>query len=100
MSSVWVGTDPFHTPAGAGITATDDGTGFMVYPNPASTFVNVKLDADDPEARIAIIDQQGRTVATSTGPVAVIDVSQLSAGIYFVRLSGTSYSSVKKLVVK
>lgn len=99
MSSVWVGTDPFHTPANADITATTDGSGFVVYPNPASSFVNVKLDDYDPEARITIIDQQGRIVAAGNGPMAVIDVSQLSAGVYFVRLSGSSYSSVKKLIV-
>lgn len=100
MTSSWVGTNPFHTPADAGISSTPDGTGFVVFPNPASTMVTVRLDADDPEVLIAVIDQQGRTVATATGPVATIDVSQLSAGVYFVRLSGATYTSVKKLIVK
>lgn len=99
MTSSWVGTNTFHTPADAGISTTPDGTGFVVYPNPASTMVTVRLDVDDPEARIAVIDQQGRTVATATGSVATIDVSHLSVGVYFVRLSGATYTSVKKLIV-
>ncbi len=100
MSSSWVGTDPFRTVGNNDITTTPDGTGFVVYPNPASSFVTVKLDNGGPEARIDIIDQQGRTVATSTGSATVIDVSRLSTGVYFVRISGPSYSAAKKLIVK
>lgn len=100
MSSGWVGSGPFLTAGTSDITVTPDGEGFLVYPNPASSFVTVKLDTDDSKARITIIDQHGRTIATSTASTAVIDVSGFSAGVYFVRISGTSYSSVKKLIVK
>ena len=95
-----MGSGPFLTAGTSDITVTPDGEGFLVYPNPASSFVTVKLDTDDSKARITIIDQHGRTIATSTASTAVIDVSGFSAGVYFVRISGTSYSSVKKLIVK
>lgn len=100
MSSGWVGTDPFRTSGNSDITTTLDGTGFEIYPNPASSYVTVRIDNENPETDISVLDQQGRVVATSNGPKAVIDVSRLSTGVYFVRISSSSYSAVKKLIVK
>ena len=99
-SSGWVGVESFRTAGVSDIVALADGSGFVLYPNPATTMVTVRLDSYDPEARIDIIDQQGRTVATGTGSTATFDIGHLSAGVYYVRLSGSTYSSVKKLIVK
>lgn len=100
MSSGWVGTDPFRTSGNSDITTTPDGMGFEVYPNPASSYVTVQIDDENPDINISVLDQQGRVVAASYGPKAVIDVSNLSTGVYFVRISGSSYHAVKKLIVK
>ena len=100
MSSGWVGTDPFRTSGNSDITTTPDGMGFEVYPNPASSYVTVQIDDENPDINISVLDQQGRVVAASYGPKAVIDVSNFSTGVYFVRISGSSYHAVKKLIVK
>lgn len=71
---------------------------FALYPNPASTMVRIEVDG---EARVAVIDQSGRTVASvsATGS-ADIDVSQLAKGAYYVRVSTADATAVRKLVVR
>jgi hypothetical protein len=74
---------------------TPEGTGVDVYPNPATDFINIKLYGDVARNfRIEIINISG-TIVSSTKMdfitkyyyVQQIDVSRLSLGFYFVRVS-------------
>lgn len=66
----------------------------LLYPNPAADFVTVKLPEGTPsDIRITITDLQGRmqsdnrySVPSSDNPEALVDVSRLAAGNYYVRL--------------
>ena len=74
---------------------TPEGTGVDVYPNPATDFINIKLYGDVARNfRIEIINISG-TIVSSTKMdfitkyyyIQQIDVSRLSLGFYFVRVS-------------
>ena len=59
-----------------------------VYPNPATATVTVTAAGIAGQALLQVVDMSGRTVAAFniSHPSSVIDVSQLPAGTYFVRV--------------
>ena len=107
ISSGFILTQGFQQP---GMTITSDiqpeGTGVDVYPNPATDFVNIKLFGDVArKIRVEIINFNGTIVSSMTMDfitkyyyVQQVDVSRLSLGFYFVRV--TSDDSIIKRVFK
>jgi hypothetical protein len=73
----------------------------QIAPNPASEKVEVSFSQAN-GATIAIVDLTGRKVMTQVvqpgQDKAVLNISKLSAGIYFIVVEGTQ--TVKKLIVK
>jgi hypothetical protein len=75
-------------------------TGFGIFPNPPSTFINVNLPGDNRSWQVDIFAADGKLVQrnafVNTSFVRVDFAEKLAAGAYFVRarnpLSGTSYS--------
>jgi HYR domain/Secretion system C-terminal sorting domain/Domain of unknown function DUF11/CARDB len=90
-------------------TVTDDVAAWLLFPNPASQEVFVRVDAE--VQAISIIGQLGNTVqrivADTNAPMATdqngmirLDLSQIQTGMYHVRLDLVGKRSVmKKLVV-
>jgi len=58
-----------------------------LYPNPASTLMYIKTDAD--MESVEVIDRLGRLVHTLpvTGDISQIDISALTSGIYLARIN-------------
>jgi hypothetical protein len=80
---------------------------FSIYPNPTSNYININFYKPiNTSASLSIISIIGQTVlqkkiGTQTGEITEsINVSQLSRGIYFVRLNIDEKISVAKLVVQ
>ena len=71
--------------------------GVSVYPNPASEIVNILNDSDMIINDVEIIDLTGRTVLKAE-KCDNIDISALTEGQYFVKLSGST-TLVKKLSI-
>ncbi len=73
---------------------------FDVYPNPVDTTLNIKTDAV--MTQISIYDLNGSkvhtTIANSTHKI--IDVSELSSGIYFVKVQTNTGMQTQKLIKK
>ena len=95
----------FTTPAqGEGIE--NAGTANVtLYPNPTSNATTIAISGVNGEVEITLVDLSGRVVMTDsmscTGDCAKkLEVSGLSQGAYFVRLSGENVNMVKKVVVK
>ncbi|MCR5066105.1 MAG: choice-of-anchor J domain-containing protein [Bacteroidales bacterium] len=65
------------------------------YPNP----VNDKLYISEEVAKVNVIDINGRTVISSEN-TRVVDMSNLSNGVYFVRVITDNGTAVKKVVKK
>lgn len=76
---------------------------FSVWPNPASTQVSVSLSGIiEPNASAVMFDVQGRQVKQTllTSEVTGIDVSGISKGVYFVKVTNGTATATQKLVIK
>ncbi len=78
-----------------------DNSSISVYPNPAESVVNVKLNSNE-TAKISIINIVGQTVQTVSTNMTqnTFDVSNLDAGIYLVRVEQSGIVYTKKVVVR
>lgn len=76
-----------------------------VYPNPASNLIAIQVSGllkDD--CRVDLLDVTGRQVLTSTiskgQTIAYFDVQTVYAGVYYVRVSGTQFTSTHAVVIE
>ena len=85
----------------SGIGDVDSGK-LSIYPNPASGMVVVSAEGVEGDAVVSIVDLNGRTVMQQNGSGRDFhfDVSALSRGAYFVRMTGENVNIVRKLVLK
>ncbi|HQK98152.1 MAG TPA: YCF48-related protein [Bacteroidia bacterium] len=70
----------------------------MIAPNPADDFLNISIANGINYTKLSIMEMTGRTIQEFEGPVSQktrIDVSQLPAGVYLIKLSGTDDSIVR-----
>ncbi len=76
------------------------------FPNPAKNYINInyKLGIDQPQAILEIVDIMGNIVISQTivnsNQLAIVDISKLSDGLYFYRLSAKSGMSEVMRFVK
>ena len=76
---------------------------FRLSPNPASSFLQVNINADLPTAVLQVTNERGyvifkRTVSINTSQQIQIDVSKLHQGIYYVTLSSGKNVSTKQFI--
>lgn len=79
--------------------------GIVMYPNPASDVVTLQFNNQaENNVSVAITNVLGKTILSDTvmvsGSAAILDVSSLQNGIYFVTLTSGGKSSTGKLVIK
>jgi len=71
-----------------------------VYPNPTSG--ELRIDSEELRIeKVEIFDMSGRNLLLSTFPIfqhTTIDISQLSAGTYFVKITTESGEAIKKVI--
>jgi beta-glucanase (GH16 family) len=72
-----------------------------IYPNPTSSFIDIKLDENSSgKFQTSIYDLQGKTVIPQTdyeGTSCTINLSKLNAGIYFLKVTTGNKSSTYKV---
>ncbi|AUC80852.1 T9SS type A sorting domain-containing protein [Lacinutrix sp. Bg11-31] len=75
---------------------------FTLYPNPASSIVNIKLNnALRGNATVEVIDVQGKIVIQNTiDETLQLNVKNLEAGLYFVKLKQNKKQFIKKLIIE
>ncbi|MFZ1370224.1 MAG: GEVED domain-containing protein [Ferruginibacter sp.] len=78
---------------------------FLLYPNPAISYVHIALtEAASKELQVQVTNQLGQMVKTtriSAGTQLIkLDVSALPKGIYAVRITGDQVATVKKLMIR
>lgn len=87
----------------AGISSPAFPESFLVYPNPSSGEITIRLDPRVTDARLEILSAQGTVIyhASISGPNPnTIRLQHLSAGIYLARLTAGDRSLVRKVVVR
>ncbi|OIQ15377.1 MAG: hypothetical protein BM557_11455 [Flavobacterium sp. MedPE-SWcel] len=81
-----------------GFTAND----FILYPNPASSNVTLRMLNLNGTAIVTVTDVLGKTVLTTqtSNDELNLDISSLNKGMYFITLQAEKQSITKKIVVK
>jgi len=90
-----------HT-VGPDVTGIEDlANKFRFYPNPSTGVVNFELPGNEKASEIEVYSINGQTVASLNlqNDFRQADLSYLTKGVYFVRLSGSGESSMQKLVI-
>ncbi|MBL0329258.1 MAG: VCBS repeat-containing protein [Bacteroidetes bacterium] len=89
-----------------GISAIDENNGVVIYPNPASSEVNVTFNYGmNSTTVIEITDVMGRLVKTASvqdpmqGQTIQLDVNELNAGTYFIAIRNENNKLVSKLTL-
>ena len=79
-----------------GIAETVDENGFVIYPNPVSDFITLKVNNTFFNKNYSIIDQLGRTVISGkiNSESSTINMSELARGIYHFRIGNGNKKSV------
>jgi hypothetical protein len=98
-----------NTPEFVGVDETIAGklSDFVVYPNPATTRLNLSMHLKETSnVNIVMVDLQGRIVKnvySGQQPGGLrnleMDLSGLQQGLYFVRVNADGQSMVKKVLV-
>lgn len=71
-----------------------------IFPNPANTTLNFSSDYEYGKLSVLIINAQGQEVRRFTFDGSrSIDVSDLSSGVYFVKILGNTMQT-KKIIIK
>ncbi|MCH8533572.1 MAG: T9SS type A sorting domain-containing protein [Flavobacteriaceae bacterium] len=69
-----------------------------IYPNPASTYFNIRSDVEFDELRI--YNTQGKVLLHTKNPPERINTSNLKAGIYLIQFTSGKQSLTKRLIIK
>ena len=78
---------------------------FSITPNPTSSTTTISVSGVNGMVRIAVVDMNGRTVATETLECSAdcektMEVDNLPQGAYFVRITADNTNMVRKLIVR
>ena len=76
---------------------------FEMYPNPASNNVTVNLVDGLNNVSVELVDMQGRLISSYNnieGASIKVDVSQVSNGVYFIKVSSEGAIQTEKLIVE
>jgi hypothetical protein len=68
----------------------------MIFPNPANNTLN--MNGLPENTKVSIYDSQGRLVVTCPPDATQIDISELTKGIYMMKIVNKSGTSIKKFV--
>ena len=83
---------------GATDITENNSTSFSIFPNPATTILNVEAEGYN---TIEIVNLLGQTVYTANATSNMqINVSNLNNGVYFVRMNGENGTATQKFIKK
>ncbi len=99
------GNNTYKIVEGEGILGTTQQIkfGYVIYPVPAEDVLFINFPKDELNSRVELFDLNGRKVKEETNNNAVsmeIDVSQLSAGEYIVKITNNIKITSQKIIIK
>lgn len=97
------GTFTFVVDGCASVEEQED-FGFTVYPNPASCYVDVRIDNGLEILSIQLFTIEGKLLQTTnslgTNNSYKVDLSNVSSGTYLIKVNASSQQMVKKIIVQ
>ena len=89
-------TSSFSTDCSGNASIIEKAINVNVYPNPTSSFINVKYD--NPFTQIAVLDITGKTVKTFTQNTTRLSLADLPSGMYTLQIIGDSEVAYSKFI--
>lgn len=83
-----------------GLAENNKNKGITLYPNPATTVLNILLTNSDTIEKVTVYNMIGQVVKNSAGDVRSIDMSDLSAGSYLVKVQTNQGSTTQNIIKK
>ena len=73
-----------------------------IYPNPASRSVTISAGGVESGAKIVVSDMQGRIILSDnmTSETYELSVANMTSGVYYIRVIGTTSTYTQKLIVE
>ena len=93
----------FTTLANSGLNLAEGAVATMtVYPNPASERAIVAMSGVESGAKIVVSDMQGRIILNDdmTSETYELSVANMTSGVYYIRVIGTTSTHTQKLIVE
>lgn len=93
----------YKTTNGGGVTSINEVNPdiyIQLFPNPAKNILYLNYSSEMQIQNIQMIDIVGKTIKTFGNPVSSIDVSNLPAGYYFLKIETNPGVTVKKVVIE
>ena len=93
----------FTTLANSGLNSAEGAVATMtVYPNPASERAIVAVSGVENGAKIVVSDMQGRIILSDnmTSETYELSVANMTSGVYYIRVIGTTSTHTQKLIVE
>ncbi len=75
------------------------GVKFTIYPNPASTVVNLKLESDVTIQHIRLTDISGKTIRVFRKEEKTLSVENIANGTYFLQIQTNEGTFTEKIVL-
>jgi hypothetical protein len=84
-----------------GIDENSPGLAFNIYPNPATSTLQLKFDHELKDAVVELKDVLGQQIITTKfeGPELSLDLAFLAKGVYFISVLENGSSSSKKIIL-
>ena len=97
------GVEAFDLPPACSLGVNDNGflNNYTIYPNPTNGAINIETRMDVGDVNISIMDINGRIVFSQKVNLhtsATIEASNLGAGVYIIKISGSDYDHISKLI--
>ena len=102
------GTSILHYFTVGGTLSTEEpsqqGFDFELFPNPADHYVDIQLRPESGNTRLILSDASGKRILAqeniSTVDMTRLDVSSLSPGVYFIQITASRGTAIKKFIRK
>lgn len=84
------------------ISESDNYSNIKVFPNPATSFIQLDIDGDISQSSVLILDIAGKVVLNQRidSNHEVIDIDNLPSGLYFVKIQDKKQSKVFKIIIQ
>jgi len=74
-----------------------------IYPNPSNGIFNISIEGIIGDIQIKVFDLRGKEYSNfelSGSTSTQLDLTDLAAGVYFIRFSGKDFSEIRKIVIQ
>lgn len=94
--ALWTGFNPVTEDSSLSLTNFELSKNISIYPNPAQS--QIQLISNETMKSVTIIDLFGKTIKSNLMSTSSIDISDLSKGVYFLRIYTDKGMAIKKII--